>query len=244
MHRFYIPSSNISSEQAEINDPSQANHIKNALRLKVGSKIILFDDKKYEYTAIIQEILDRKVIFNLKNKNRVMTDNKINITVACALPKKSKFDDMVDKLTQLGVNRIIPMITERVIVKLDSSKIDLRQRRWQKIALSAAQQSKRADLVLIDRLKDIQEVLLESKNFDLKLIPNLGEDKNTLKDIFSAHSYKNIIFLIGPEGDFTSQEISLAKKAGFIPVTLGSNVLRVETAAIAVTSFIKLYADS
>jgi 16S rRNA (uracil1498-N3)-methyltransferase len=239
MHRFYIPQANISSEKAEISDPWQINHIVNALRLKIGDKVVLFDEQRYEYRAVIQNISGKNIIFKIKNKTRAMIANKLNITLACALPKKSKFDDIIDKLTQLGVNRIIPMLTERVIVKLDKAKEESRQKRWQKIALSASQQSQRSNLPIIDKVKSIHQVLSESKEFDLKLIPHLGDNRETLKDILS-HNYKNIIILIGPEGDFTPFEVALAKKAGFIPITLGSNVLRVETAAVAITSILTL----
>jgi 16S rRNA (uracil1498-N3)-methyltransferase len=91
------------------------------------------------------------------------------------------------------------------------------------------------------RLKD---VLSESADFDLKLIPTLAAKGKSLKDIFADSKPKNVLVLIGPEGDFTDEEIGLALKAGFIPVTLGDLVLRVETACLAVASFIRLYENS
>jgi len=165
---------------------------------------------------------------------------KAKITIACAIPKKSKMEDIIDKLTQLGVDRIIPIKTAHTVVKLDSYKEAMRHKRWEKVAQSASEQSQRNDLALIDQIRDIKEVILNSKEFDLKLIPTLIGKRKSLREISLNSKYKNILVLIGPEGDFTEAEVQLAIKAGFIPVTLGDLVLRVETAAVAVASYITL----
>jgi 16S rRNA (uracil1498-N3)-methyltransferase len=152
-------------------------------------------------------------------------------------------DDIVDKLTQLGVECIIPLETERGIVRLDKQKKIQRSQRWEKIALSAAKQSQGSRLVVIKPVSALKDVLLSVDDFDLKLMPTLEGERKSLKDVFSRGEcigIKKIIVLIGPEGDFTPGEVALAKKAGFIPVSLGERVLRVDTAAIAVASFIKL----
>ncbi|MCX5706225.1 MAG: RsmE family RNA methyltransferase, partial [Candidatus Omnitrophica bacterium] len=149
------------------------------------------------------------------------------ITLACAIPKKAKFDDIVDKLTQLGSARIIPLKTERVIVKLDNHKEALRLTRWRKIAQAASQQSKRSDIPVIEPPKDLEDLLTQSQDFDLKLIPTLEGRRKTLKEIFSKIQPRNILILIGPEGDFSAKEIAMALKSGFIPVTLGDLVLRI-----------------
>ncbi|PIP18804.1 MAG: 16S rRNA methyltransferase [Candidatus Omnitrophica bacterium CG23_combo_of_CG06-09_8_20_14_all_41_10] len=170
---------------------------------------------------------------------------KLRLTIACAIPKKSKFDDIVDKLTQLGVYRIIPLKTERVVVKLDKRKEELRSKRWNRIALSASQQSQRNNIPVVEPVQKFKDVLVRSKDFDLKLIPTLAGQRKSLPEvILSLLPMAKILVLIGPEGDFSDGEIKLALENGFIPVTLGDLVLRVDTAAIAVVSFIRLYGDS
>ena len=151
-------------------------------------------------------------------------------------------DDIVDKLTQLGVECIIPLETERVIVRLDKQKKIERCERWKKIALSAAKQSQRSSLVVMKPISTLKDVFSAANEFDLKLIPTLEGSRKNLKEILNQEckKIKKIMVLIGPEGDFTLPEIDLAKKAGFLPVSLGTRVLRVDTAAIAVVSFIKL----
>jgi 16S rRNA (uracil1498-N3)-methyltransferase len=204
--------------------------------------VIVFDEQGNEYNCLIRQLSNKTI--ELKIKARLSKrETKIQITVACAIPKKSRMDEIIDKLTQLGVDRIIPLESERVIIKLDKSKKILRKMRWEKIALSSSQQSQRNILPMIEPIKDIKEVLTQAGDFDLKLIPTLMGERKSLRKILAKAKPKNILVLIGPEGDFTAEEVDLAIKSGCIPVSLGDLVLRVETAAIAVTSFIKLYAD-
>jgi len=150
-------------------------------------------------------------------------------------------DDIIDKLTQLGVNSIIPMLTERVNVEWDQQQRQKHIARWRKIAISACEQSGRAYLPFIEEIKDFKTVIAKSKDFDLKLIPNLIDKKIAFKDAFAAHRHHNILVLIGPEGDFTPEEVRFALDNGFQAVSLGDSVLRVETAAVAAVSYIRLY---
>lgn len=239
MRRIFSPSQNISADKIIISDKSQLHHLRDVLRLKRGDNLIIFDEEGNEYNSAIEEISSATLTLRIKSRNKI-TSGKIRLTVACAIPKKSKFDDIIDKLTQLGADRIIPMLTERVIIKLDKNKMMSRLERWEKIALSASQQSQRNNLPVIGPVKRIKEVLAESGDFDLKLIPALAGERKSLKEVLVNSKPKNILVLIGPEGDFTNKEIDLAKEAGCIPISLGCLVLRVETAAIAAASFIRL----
>lgn len=241
MVRFFVTCNNISGDKIVIKDKEQAHHIRDVLRMEQGEQVIVFDDKGNEYDCAIAGI-SGVIVLDIQAK-RPARRATTSITVACAIPKKSKFDDIVDKLTQLGVDTVIPLLTERVIVKWDSRKRTAQQKRWEKIALSAAQQSQRNSLPVVEPARQIEEVLSDSGKFDLKLIPALTGERKTLKEIFVGSSPKNILVFIGPEGDFSPSEIELARRSGCIPVTLGEAVLRVETAAIAVTSFIRLYEE-
>jgi 16S rRNA (uracil1498-N3)-methyltransferase len=242
MHRFYLPSQNISGDKIIISDKAQIHHLADVLRLKIAQRLIVFDEKGNEYKCAIKELLKDKAILELKEKISSFKKVEIKITVACAIPKRAKMDDIIDKLTQLGVTRIIPLLTERVIVKLDKHKRISRLTRWKKIAQNAAQQSQRSCVPVIEPISDIKEVS-QASDFDLKLIPTLIDERRPLKDVLLSSKPSNILVLIGPEGDFTPKEVKMAIKAGCVPVTLGELVLRVDTAAIAVASFIRLYAD-
>ena len=240
MHRFFTPEKNISAGQINILERDTIHHIKDVLWLKIEEEVMIFDELGNEYRAKIEALSNEAIKLKINEKMPINKMGKLKVTIACAIPKNSKFDDIVDKLTQLGVDRIIPMVTERVIIKLDKHKEALRKARWEKIALNASEQSKRSGLVVIDGPTNISDLIANSSGFDLKLIPTLQGQRNSLKDAFN-HAPKNLLILIGPEGDFTEDEVALAMDSGFIPVSLGKEVLRVETAAVLVASFIKFY---
>jgi len=239
MQSFLVRPGAKSGTKIIIDDQKQLHHIRDVLRLKAGEEAVIFDGEGREYLCVIESV-DDKAVFNIRNETRLLNAN-VNLTVACAIPKKAKFDDIVDKLTQLGAERIIPLKTKRVIVKLDKAKEKARMARWKKIALSAVEQSHRASLPVIDGLTGIKELIASSGEFDLKLIPALIGDGRPLAAILEENKPRKILVLIGPEGDFTPEELKLALDAGFYPVTLGKQVLRVDTAAVAAASFIKLF---
>ncbi len=245
MNRFFIEKINLADKVIVLKDAAQLHHLRDVLRARPGQRIAVFDCLGNEYVAQVLEFGPSGARLEIKEK-RPPNALGMEITVACAIPKKVKMDDIIDKLTQLGVACIIPLQTERVIVKLDKQKKLQRFQRWEKIALSAVKQSQRSKFVLIKPVSEFKDVILNTDDFDLKLIPTLGAERSTLKEVFnhSAKPVKKVMVLIGPEGDFTPQEITLAKEAGFLPVSLGKQVLRVDTAAIAVVSFIKINAEN
>jgi 16S rRNA (uracil1498-N3)-methyltransferase len=244
MNRFLIDKINVSDHYVVLSDPDQRHHFRKVLRIKPKELVAVFDRLGNEYLAQVSEIGVACAKLEIKEK-RPLNELEIEITVACAIPKKVKMDDIIDKLTQLGVFCIIPLQTERVVVKLDQQKKIQRFQRWEKIALSAVKQSQRSKFVTVKPVTDFTELIANARDFDLKLIPTLETERKTIKSIFDqGRQFKKILVLIGPEGDFSPQEIALAKEADFLPVSLGQQVLRVDTAAIAVVSFIKLNAEN
>lgn len=241
MNRFFVENIKLMDNYIILDDLKQLHHLRDVLRLKSGEKAGVFDGLGNEYIVLVNEIGAKSVKLEVKEK-RISDDSGVKITVACAIPKNVKMDDIVDKLTQLGVECIIPLETERVIVKLNKQKKLERLQRWEKISLSALKQSQRSKFVNIHPVVEFKDLVSAAKGFDLKLIPTLEGERKTLRGLFNCPSGKvgNVLILIGPEGDFTPQEVASAKGAGFIPVNLGKGVLRVDTAAIAVVSFIKL----
>jgi 16S rRNA (uracil1498-N3)-methyltransferase len=240
MHRFLVHE--ILGNSAVLTDVGQLHHIRDVLRLKINDVVILFDNKGHEYQAAITSIDKKQVKFRVGQTNAVHTGN-IGLTIACAIPKGSHMDDIIDSLTQLGVERIIPMRTERVVVKLDDVKSETRLKRWVKIAQNAARQCQRSSIPEITPVTDIKQAIANSQNFVLKLIPHLVGERQSLKEVFNIIRPKSVIVLIGPEGDFTSTEVELALHNGFIPVSLGDTTLRVATAAVAVAAYIRFALD-
>jgi 16S rRNA (uracil1498-N3)-methyltransferase len=236
MHRFYIDK--VAGNKAVITDKEQLHHLKDVLRLKVNDKVSLSDALGNDYAAVITAVGKTRVEAAV-TLMKAAQESSVKLTLACAIPKNTRFDDVVDFLTQLGVEKLIPMQTERMVVKLDTIRAEEKHTRWLKIAQSAAQQSRRSRIPDISTVTDFKDVISGAAEYDLKLIPYLSGDRKLIKDILASTKAKSIIVLIGPEGDFTPEEVALALENGFLPVSLGDTVLRVATAAIAAASYIK-----
>jgi len=237
MHCFYLKEP-IDGEQAAILDEDQLHHLRDVLRLKTGERITVFDATGREYLCSIADITKQQAQLQVVERKPVRPA-RFKLAVACALSKHSGLDEIVDKLTQIGVDTLIPLLTERVVVKSQEAR-GARLERWRKIARSAAEQSRRNTLPAIPGIWSLTELLSQSAEYDLKLVPTLEGDRQPLSQIIAKKRPASALVLIGPEGDFTPQEVEQAVRAGFQPVTLGENVLRVETAAVAVAAYLKL----
>jgi 16S rRNA (uracil1498-N3)-methyltransferase len=241
MHRFYVDE--VQGNQAIISDKEQLHHLRDVLRLTVDDEINLSDSPGNDYRGIITSIGRQQANVEV-TLIRAAGENPVQLTVACAIPKNTRFDDVVDFLTQLGVERLIPMRTERVVVKLNAAGAEEKHKRWLKKAQSAAQQSRRPRIPVIDAVTDFKDVIAASSGFDLKLIPHLSGERKLIREILAGSQPKNILVLIGPEGDFAPEEVALALDKGFLAVSLGDTVLRVAAAAVAVASYIKFAAGN
>jgi 16S rRNA (uracil1498-N3)-methyltransferase len=240
MHRFYVD--RIDGRTTSIADAGQFHHLKDVLRLKAGDAVVVCDNEGNEYTGRITGFERKRAVIEL-TAFKPSRQTEMKLTIACAIPKGDRMDDIIDHLTQLGVACLIPMQTERVVVKLDETKKEARLKRWRKIAQSAARQSQRNNPPRIEPVTDLAGVITQSQAFDLKLISHLEGERKHIKDVLAGARPKNALVLIGPEGDFSPQEARLALRAGFIPVSLGDTVLRVATAAVAVAGYFKFSLD-
>jgi 16S rRNA (uracil1498-N3)-methyltransferase len=231
MHRFFL-----GNFQQPALGAAEAHHALHVLRLKAGDTVNLFNGRGHEAQGAIVEITDQAVRLKLLTQTATPA-LACQITLAQAVPKKS-MDLIVQKATELGVSRIVPLLSERTIVRLDedAKKID----RWRDIAMDACKQCGNNWLPAIDPPRKVPEFLSDPGKFDLKLIASLQPGSRPLKSILADASAppKSILILIGPEGDFTPAEISTARGAGCRPLSLGPLVLRAETAAIYTLSIL------
>ncbi len=239
MHRFFCPTAAIQENTVHITDKTLLHHIRDVLRYGPRDKIVFFDETGTEYEGTVLSADKERLIARVDKRKTVSGHHRPFITIACAIPRQTRMEDIVDKLTQLGIDRIIPMITERVIVKLDMRGKMLKLARWQKIAVQASEQSKRITLPIIGPVLEYADVLSEARDTGLKLIPTLeGENRRHIRGMLPSSNTGGIIALIGPEGDFTRAEINAALRQGFHPVSLGATVLRVDTAAVALSAIL------
>jgi 16S rRNA (uracil1498-N3)-methyltransferase len=238
MTRIYLE--HIGEGEIAIRDQRQVHYLKDVLRLKPGGQLVVFNGKGKDVLCRVKEIAPQAVFLEA-GERLAARQGGLSLTVACAIPKKARFEDAVDKLAQLGAEKIIPLHTARSIVKLDERREKLRLEHWRKIALAAAQQSQRSIPPKITPVKTLAETLAACAGYELKLIPHLGGKRVAFKQALARKTPRRALLLIGPEGDFTPEEVRMAIRAGCVAVSLGPYVLRVDTAAIACAAFIKLY---
>ena len=230
MNRFYVLPGFINQNTVTITG-QDLNHIKNVLRLRTEDRLICFDGKGIEYLCSITAIDKDSIRTEIISSKKADTEPAARITLAQALPKSSKIDYIIQKAVELGVFKVIPVITERTIAK--GSKLE----RWNKIAKEASEQCGRAIIPEVAPSMNFNEFLSISTDFDLKLIPWENEKQNSLKSVLKEHhNTHNIALLIGPEGGFSAQEVKEAVNRGFMPVSLGKRILRTETAALCAVS--------
>lgn len=207
-------------------------HIKKVMRMNINDNIEVVYDKKV-YLCNIDSIDDFKIsiIKELEENNEL----PISITVAISLVTEQKFDLIIQKLTELGVNKIIPLKTERSIVKIDNKRMDKKILRWQNICKEASEQSHRNCIPIVTNVMSIKD--LEDSLENIKLVCSLTNDSKSIDNYINKDT-KSVIIVIGPEGGITDKETKMLNSYGYKNITLGKRVLRVETAAIYIASVI------
>jgi len=238
MHRFYVPPENW-DPRALILSGSEAHHARDVLRVKPGEKVVLFNGRGREITADIVEV-DRDEIALRKLHEADTPALRSRIVLGQAVPKGKNMDLIVQKAVEIGAAEIAPIISNRTIVQVDSESAGQKQSKWQQIAIEAAKQCGQNWLPRINFPCQLAEFFssVPDQSFDLRLIGSLQPDAKHLKHILSDYVTqhqrppRSVLMLVGPEGDFTPAELSLAHRHGCQPITLGPIILRVETAAI------------
>jgi 16S rRNA (uracil1498-N3)-methyltransferase len=234
--RFFISPGQVSGPEITITD-EDVRHIATVLRMKTGDELLLCDGEGTDYTVKIKQVDRAEIRTEIMGKAKREISHP-RITLGQGLPKSDKMDFIVQKAAELGVASIVPLVTERTIVKVkDEVK---RIARWRKIAREASMQSNRTDVPQIEGIRGFSDFLrtLAPDPFTLLLFP-WEEGTEPIKNVLrKAPGVMNIVVLIGPEGGFSAAEAELAKGRGFHLVSLGPNILRTETAAIAVLGMI------
>jgi 16S rRNA (uracil1498-N3)-methyltransferase len=212
---------------------AEAKHITRVLRMTKGDRFILINGAGERYEAVIESAGHKEVLASIARTLPHPPPSPIEITLCQSILKSGPMDYVIQKTSELGVNRILPFISERTVAIPDENKSN-RLRHWKEIALSSTKQSGRFIPAEIGAVSSLEQVLIQWNGKDaLKII--LWEDENTkdLKDVIrNTEPTGSVAGIIGPEGGFSRQEVLNAKDAGFISVSLGQRILRAETAAI------------
>ena len=228
MQRYFIKNKDMLLEESDI------RHIQKVMRMNINDKIeVVYNNKLHICEITSLEPFNIKVIEKLDEDKKT----KIELTVAVALVKEQKMDLILQKLTELGVSRIIPVSMERSIVKLDKERFNKKKVRWESICKEASEQSKRTNIPIIEDIKSIKDLTKEDS--DLKLVASTKEKEKLLNYYLqSIEDCAKIIMVIGPEGGISDKEEDILVSNGYNRVSFGNLIFRVETATIYVASII------
>jgi len=247
MHRFFANPNQINHEAICISG-EDFKHITKVLRLGKGETIEVCDGQGLDYLVVLETPLDGTIIGTItKTTPSKGETSDLSVTLFQGLPKGSKMEVIIQKAVELGVNRIVPFQSKRSVSQIKEKK-DKKIERWQRIAYEAAKQSKRGIVPVIGELIDLKGLLQESDSFDLFLLAYEDEKKQTLKEVLTGFSQGlkkplNIGVIVGPEGGFDPQEVSLCQLAGVKSVSLGNRILRTETAGMVVLSQLNFWRE-
>ena len=240
MHRFYVSKERI--EKNVITFEKDIGHqICKVLRLTDGNSVIVFDNTGQEYLTELRNVNSKKIYGQILEKTKIDTELSITISLFQSVLKSAeRFEYILQKCTELGVAKFVPLVTSRTIPRMTSSSISAKSIRWRKIIREAAEQSGRVLLPELSEIKYFNE--LSGINQNLSII--LWEEE-AIQDIKShltimsndkSNNISEINIIVGPEGGFETNEIRYAENIGMKPVSLGKRILRSDTAGIAAVS--------
>jgi 16S rRNA (uracil1498-N3)-methyltransferase len=216
------------------------HYLGSVLRMKAGDMLTLFDGCGNEYEGRIGRMSPTGLDVDIVKKYRIPEENKVRIALCQSLPKAGKMEFIIQKATELGIDRVVPFLSVRSVARPDNERARQKVARWRKIAVAAAQQCGRVDVPEVYDVVSFSEVLALAESAERRIIFWEEETQTGLRQVFSDTVQSRLIFVVvGPEGGFAASEIDEAVAKGFRTVSLGWRVLRVETAALAVMSIIQ-----
>jgi 16S rRNA (uracil1498-N3)-methyltransferase len=232
MHRFFALPESFRDERVLL-DAEETHHLRDVIRLTEGANVVVFDGCGGEFNCTVTEIKKNETELLILNKQEPSSpESPLQLTLAVAMLKGEKFDLVVQKAVELGVQKLIPIRTKRTEVRSkDSAK---RVTRWRKIALEASKQCGRAYLMTVTDPLDL-EILLSTRNMaNMFLFTERSGEK--MPDSLEG---SNVTAVIGPEGGWDDVELAASRSAGATLITLGGRILRAETAAISITTVLQ-----
>jgi 16S rRNA (uracil1498-N3)-methyltransferase len=219
---------------------AQSHYVARVLRLRVGDTIAAFDGAGHEWRLRLTRVSGNQVQAEIIASQLADTTALAPVILGQALPKSAKMDLIVEKCSELGLTTLVPLYTERTVVRETPGRLPARFARWQRIAEAAAKQCGRHTLLDVQGPQSLADFCRHYHPVTAKILCWEGEGhggvRQLLESLRDAGSYA---VLIGPEGGWSSAEVDLARTHGFVPVSLGPRILRTETAAIAITSLIR-----
>ena len=240
MRRFFITPGTVAGGRAILSGDLY-RHMAKVLRLKVGEQVVLADGAGHEFIGVIREIGKESLLVIIQEVKAVPPVAGPAITLYQGLPKGDKLDFVLQKATELGVAEIVPFVAERSIARVRESEVAAKIARWQRVSQEAARQSGRSSVPEISFAGGM-EAVGRMAGHSVTFLLWEEERENGLKQVLAERPAPATIgVVIGPEGGLTPEEAAIARRSGFIPVSLGRRILRTETAALAVLAILQFH---
>jgi len=238
MPTFLVQRKNVSGDTAVLSG-TEAGHMLRSLRLSVGDSFHAFDEEGTRYRMRILEATSRSLRAEVLEIFAPEPPPPVAVTLLVGLPKADKMDFILEKATELGVSRVVPFRSSRTIPRVDPSDAKKRLLRWERVALAAAKQCGSGRIPEVSGIVPYNEALLQAAKHEAGIIFYEGERGFSLKGVlYGMPGVREIALVVGPEGGFSPDEVREAVAAGCRCAGLGSRILRVETAALAVLSMV------
>ena len=247
MNQFFLPPDHPSWTQAPLLlEGDEAHHCKNVLRVEIGEEVVLFDGRGRSVKAKLDSYPGKRAVSFLPiDPITTVSPPQPSLHLAIAMLKGKHMDLVVQKATELGADRVTPLLTERTIARPDEREFEKRRLKWQRVALEAAKQCGHTSIPQVDVPTDFSTFVasIDTKNSEtLPLIAALSSKSKPLQVLLPPSDVRaklaQAVAVIGPEGDFTENELARALDQGFLPLDLGRLVLRAETASFAVLAIL------
>jgi 16S rRNA (uracil1498-N3)-methyltransferase len=236
VHRFYLPASECRGDHLQLGG-QEARHALRVLRLQPGDAAVVLDGEGGEFQCELESA--SRDSFSLRVKTRhIAPPLPCSITLLVGIPKGKIIEDIIQKAVELGAHRIVPLLAERVVTRLDEQSARRKRDQWRQTAIEAMKQSGPPHLPKIETPMTVEDFLARRETFELQLVGSLQRQRRHPYDVFrefektNGRPPQNAAVWIGPEGDFTLAELKAIEESGTRPITLGRLTLRVETAAI------------
>lgn len=213
----------------------EAHHICRVLRKRVGERIVVVDGEGNEFGCVIDECRPNRVQVRVLSRRRKPKEPVLKVTLASAVPKGERMDLLVEKATEIGVHRIVPLVTERsVVVSLGSEKVA----RLKRVAISAVKQSERSLIPRIEDMRSLGELQEDLSSYSWGIVGWELSRRRLVKEIFPEEPINDLIVVVGPEGGLTDSEVEMLRDRGLKDVWLGERKLRTETAGAVFLSLV------
>ncbi len=238
--RIFLPREMVTGRHVQLRGEDR-RYVLSVRRMRTGDTLRLFDGEGSEYEALILGHDQENVTLEILRTEPVRTA-AVRITLAQSLPKAKKMDFIIEKACELGVTKIVPFVSHRSVPHIEPNRAVNRRSRWQKIALEAARQSQASAIPEVTDILAFDRMVQSAQEDDVKIIFWEEERRQNLREFLTmneASAGEHFFLVIGPEGGFTKDEIDLAGNKGFTSLTLGPQILKVETAALAILTIMQ-----